>query len=248
MRSLHWVVAGLMLAAGAAPLAGQGLAERIGKAQDGVVRLEFKAHPGVCGNGRSINTGNDDEDDGCPCGGTVRVALTLNGGAVTGIHTSVGGHWAAGSADDLGQVGAAQAADYFLGLAERLPGEAGKRAILPAALADSAVVWPRLLGIARNGRLDRERRREATFWVGQAAETAATKGLDTLATDETGDREVREAAVFALSQRPRNEGIPVLVHIATTNRDPDVRRKALFWLGQSDDPRALAVFQQILGS
>lgn len=248
MRSLHWIIAGLALAAGATPLAGQGVAERIGKAPDGVVRLEFKAHPGVCGNGHSINTGNDADDDGCPCGGTVRVALTVAGGTVTGIKTSVGGHWAAGSADDLGPVGAAEAADYFLGLAERLPGEAGKRAILPAALADSAVVWPRLLGIARNSRFDRERRREATFWVGQAAEAAATKGLDTLATDETGDREVREAAVFALSQRPRNEGIPVLVHIATTNRDPELRRKALFWLGQSDDPRALAVFQQILGS
>ena len=248
MRSLHWVVAGLMLAAGTAPLAGQGLADRIAKTRDGAVRLEFKARSGVCGNGRSINTGNDADDDGCPCGGTVRVALTVASGTVTGVHTSVGGHWATGSAEDLGQVGAAQAADYFLGLAERLPGEAGKRAILPAAVADSAVVWPRLLGIARNDRFDRERRREATFWVGQAAEAAATNGLDTLATDETGDREVRESAIFALSQRPGNEGIPVLVHIATTNRDPDLRRKALFWLGQSDDPRALAVFERILGS
>ncbi|MGH7533680.1 MAG: HEAT repeat domain-containing protein, partial [Gemmatimonadales bacterium] len=176
------------------------------------------------------------------------VALTLSGGTITGIDTRVGGHWAAGRAGDLGQVGAAQASDYFLGLAERVPGTVGKRAILPAALADSAVTWPRLLGIARNERFDRDRRREATFWVGQAAESAATKGLDTLATDESGDREVREAAVFALSQRPRNEGIPILVHIATTNRDPDIRKKALFWLGQSDDPRALAVFEQILGS
>ncbi|HET7024646.1 MAG TPA: HEAT repeat domain-containing protein [Gemmatimonadales bacterium] len=237
----------LLSATAITPLAAQTLAERVAKIHDGTVRLEFRARPGVCGNGRSINTGNDD-DDGCPCGGTVRVALTLSGGTVTGIETRVGGQWATGTAEDLGQVGAAQAADYFLGVAERVSGAAGKRAILPAALADSAVTWPRLLGIARNERLDRDRRREATFWVGQAAESAATKGLDTLATDETGDREVREAAVFALSQRPRDEGIPILVHIATTNRDPDIRKKALFWLGQSDDPRALAVFEKILGA
>lgn len=247
MLSHPWKLLGLAVLLVPIPLSAQGLADRVTKAHDGAVRLEFKARPGVCGNGRSINTGNDDDDD-CPCGGTVRVALTVTSGAVTGIHTSVGGHWAAGTAADLGPVGASEAADYFLGLAERLPGEAGKHAILPAALADSAVVWPRLLEIARNDRFDRDRRREATFWVGQAAEAAATQGLDTLATDETGDREVREAAIFALSQRPRDEGIPVLVHIATTNHDPELRKKALFWLGQSDDPRALAVFQQILGS
>ncbi|MGB7211006.1 MAG: HEAT repeat domain-containing protein [Gemmatimonadales bacterium] len=238
----------LLSATTIAPLAAQTLAERIAKTHDGTVRLEFKARPGVCGNGRSINTSNEDDDDGCPCGGTVRVALTLSGGTVAGVETRVGGHWATGTADDLGQVGAAEAADYFLGLAEHGSGAVGKRAILPAALADSAVTWPRLLGIARNERSDRDRRREATFWVGQAAESAATKGLDTLATDESGDREIREAAVFALSQRPRDEGIPILIHIATTNHDPDIRKKALFWLGQSDDPRALAVFEKILAS
>lgn len=242
------IVTALLSAAAVTPVAAQTLADRVAKTHDGTVRLEFKARPGVCGNGHSINTSNDDDDDGCPCGGTVRVALTLAGGSVTGIDTRVGGHWATGTADDLGPVGAAEAADYFLGLAERAPGSVGKRAILPAALADSAVTWRRLLGIAKNEHLDRDRRREATFWVGQAAESAATKGLDTLATDESGDREVREAAVFALSQRPKDEGIPILVHIATTNRDPDIRKKALFWLGQSDDPRALAVFEQILGS
>ncbi|HEV2290211.1 MAG TPA: HEAT repeat domain-containing protein [Gemmatimonadales bacterium] len=248
MIARQWLVAALTTLVVPGVLAAQSLADRVAKARDGVVRMEFKARPGVCGNGHSINTGNDDDDDGCPCGGTVRVALSVSGGTVTGIKTSVGGRWGAGPAEELGQVGAAAAADYFLTLAERAPGEVGKRAILPAALADSAVVWPRLLGIARDERADRERRREATFWVGQAAEAAATQGLDTLATDETGDREVREAAIFALSQRPKDEGIPALIQIAKTNRDPDLRKKALFWLGQSADPRALKVFEDILGS
>ena len=233
----------------ALPLAGQTLADRVAKAANGTVHVTFKARDGVCGDGNSINTHRSDDDDyDCPCGGTVRVSMVVNGGAITHLRTSVGGKWKESSATDLGQVGAADAADYFLGLAERTPGEVGKNAILPAALADSAVVWRRLLGIAKNADLDRERRREATFWVGQAAEEAATRGLDTLASDDKGDREIREAAVFALSQRPKDEGVPILVRIAKTNRDPDIRRKALFWLGQSDDPRALAVFEEILGS
>lgn len=237
-----------LTAVATAPLAGQALADRVSKAGNGTVHLAFKARDGVCGDGNSINTHRSDDDDyDCPCGGTVRVSMVVSGGTITSLRTSVGGKWKESSATDLGQVGAADAADYFLGLAERTPGEVGKNAILPAALADSAVVWRRLLGIAKNGGLDRERRREATFWVGQAAEEAATRGLDTLASDDKGDREIREAAVFALSQRPKDEGVPILVRIAKTNKDPDIRRKALFWLGQSDDPRALAVFEEILG-
>ena len=34
--------------------------------------------------------------------------------------------------------------------------------------------------------------------------------------------------------------------IARQNADPELRRKAIFWLGQSDDPRALQLFEQLL--
>jgi HEAT repeat protein len=60
------------------------------------------------------------------------------------------------------------------------------------------------------------------------------------------DRDVREQAVFALSQRPHDEGVPALIQIATSHHDPEIRRKALFWLGQSGDPRAIDVFERIL--
>jgi hypothetical protein len=36
------------------------------------------------------------------------------------------------------------------------------------------------------------------------------------------------------------------MRLARSNKDPKVRRKALFWLGQSDDPRVLALFEDIL--
>jgi HEAT repeat protein len=52
--------------------------------------------------------------------------------------------------------------------------------------------------------------------------------------------------VFALSQEPRDEGVPALIRIVKSNRSPGVRKKALFWLGQSEDPRALALFEEIL--
>ena len=40
--------------------------------------------------------------------------------------------------------------------------------------------------------------------------------------------------------------MPALIQIARSNRDPEVRKKAFFWLGQTGDPRALALFEEVL--
>ncbi len=58
--------------------------------------------------------------------------------------------------------------------------------------------------------------------------------------------EVKKRAVFALSQLPKSEGVPLLIQVARTNRNPEVRKQAVFWLGQSRDERALKFFEEIL--
>src|SRR5437899_2116008 len=137
-------------------------------------------------------------------------------------------------------------APLVLVLAQSLGGRVADEAIFPATIADSVTVWPALLKLARDERVARRAKRQAVFWLGQAAGDAATRGLTDLVDDSGVDREVKEQAVFALSQRPRDEGVPALIRIARTHRDPEVRRKALFWLGESDDPRALALFGELL--
>jgi HEAT repeat protein len=129
--------------------------------------------------------------------------------------------------------------------ARREEGRAARHAIFAATLADSVTIWPDLLAIARDRGVRAATRKQAVFWLGQAAGDAATAGLDSLAGSDD-DVEVREAAVFALSQRPGDEGVPALIRIARDHRDPRLRRRAMFWLAQSDDPRALALFEEIL--
>ena len=68
----------------------------------------------------------------------------------------------------------------------------------------------------------------------------------TEAIDRDPDTEVKKKAVFALSQLPANEGVPRLIDVAERHSNPAVRRQAMFWLGQSRDPRALAFFERIL--
>jgi len=269
---LGWVAGALLFGASAA-CDGQSLAARVAAAQDGWVRFVFAARPGVMGNGRTIiqwdcGRGNcrqqvegdfSDVSDGdwrgaCDSGTAtmresfrVRVELRVRRGAVSSLRVAVGGRWIARpDVTDLGAVSAPDAAGYLVTLARRSGGETSGRAIFAATLADSATVWPELMRIARDPDVVTETRRQAVFWVSQAAEVAATRGLDSLVDEDTIDRDVREQAVFALSQRPREEGVAALVRIARTHHDPMLRRRAIFWLGQSNDPRALALFEELL--
>ena len=119
---------------------------------------------------------------------------------------------------------------------------------LPATLADSVTTWPALLRIARNDGRPQQTRRSAVFWLSQQAGDRITRELSDFVSDGDQDRELRKHAVFALSQRPRDESIPELMRIARNHRDPEIRRQAMFWLGQSNDPRAVALFEEILRS
>ena len=258
------VVRGAWLLVLATSAAAQTVEQRVAKAPDGSVRFSFAAKPGVYGNGRNMiswdcDKGNchnrqvdgnwDDHDDwDMPCdSGPVRVALTKRGTSITDLRVYVGGEWRPSTiATDLGTVGTKDAAAYLLALASKDETRASEKAIFPAVLADSVTIWPDLLKIAHADNVSRKVKRSAVFWLGQAAGDAATRGLTDLVDDNGADREVRETAVFALSQRPRDEGVPALIRIAKQNPDPELRRKAIFWLGQSDDPRALSLFEELL--
>ena len=52
-------------------------------------------------------------------------------------------------------------------------------------------------------------------------------------------------AEMASFRPPRLEDIDP-IRIARTHRDPEVRKQAVFWLGQSNDPRAIALFEELL--
>ena len=261
-RVLVALGAGLLLGSAAS---GQAIARRVSGAPDGAVRMTFASRPGVCGDGshsisfdctdgdcRHHGTWTSDDRDAdvtsCPCEeGPVRLVLHVQGGKVTRLRAYVGGDWRpAADVTDLGLVGAAEAARYLLDLARTEDGHVGEEAIFPATLADSVTIWPDLFTLARSSAVPTATRKSAVFWIGQAAGDAATKGLDSLAQEDDVDRDVKESAVFALSQQRNDVGVPALISIARSNRDPEIRKKAIFWLGQSDDPRALALFEELL--
>jgi hypothetical protein len=56
---------------------------------------------------------------------------------------------------------------------------------------------------------------------------------------------VREKAVFALSQL-EDEADEALISVLRGDYPRDVKKQALFWLGQSGSPQALAYFDEAL--
>ncbi|HEV2148405.1 MAG TPA: HEAT repeat domain-containing protein [Longimicrobiaceae bacterium] len=89
-------------------------------------------------------------------------------------------------------------------------------------------------------------RKKAVFWLGQAAGREATRELGGMVEEQGVPTEVKEHAIFALSQRPRDEAVPALIRIARENPNPRLRKRAMFWLGETGDPRAVAFFEEIL--
>jgi hypothetical protein len=91
---------------------------------------------------------------------------------------------------------------------------------------------------------DPDVRGQALFWLAQTKEEAEPVLLAALAEDPS--RHVREQAIFAMTQLPGG-GVPLLVSVARDRRrDPEIRRQAMFWLGQSKDPRALDFLEEVL--
>ena len=90
---------------------------------------------------------------------------------------------------------------------------------------------------------DPEVRAHAYFSLSQTKSPGAGEWIVSRIDAERDDH-VREQAVFALSQL--DDGTDWLLRVLRSSRDPELVRRALFWLGQSKDPRALEAIEKIL--
>ena len=261
MRNIIAVITGAALGFPGAVATGQSVASRVDAVREGDVRMTFPLKPGICGWGtswsysgregryeRGDNRYSRDIEYDVDCyTGPGRLVVVRRDGETVDLRFYVGGRWRANSSvTDLGNVGARAATDFLIGLANSNDGKVGKEAVMPVTLVDSVEVWPMLMRIARNDSRPRGIREGATFWLGQLAEEPATRGLAELVGDAALDREVRKSAVFALSQRRDKEGVPALINVVRTSKDPELRKSALFWLAQSKDPRALDLIEELL--
>lgn len=243
-----------ILALGPQRSSAQGLAERIASASQPRVQFSYAARSGVCGNGRTfINVmGNtwvgswSDSDRREPCAeGPVRVIVDRAGREVVSVSAFVGPDSASKDGiTDLGRIRTRDAADYLLGLAERAEGRVSRDAILPAVLADSVDVNPRLLVIAKNQSSARETRRSAISWLARPLDSReravadVATALVTIASDDDDNQSVRQQALRSLARLEHGAGTNALMTLARDATRSWLAREALASLNSSGDPRA----------
>jgi hypothetical protein len=241
-------------------LGAQSLATRV-TASDGRVQVIYPSRPNVCGDGEGLignvlghsmyYSGNSTSFSGRgswsdrPClHGPARVVATVMGGEITHIRSYVGPVPTSSSDTRTINASASEAANWLSDIASQGAGRVASEAMLPLILADAPEPWPRLIRIARDENRSRDVRRAALTWLSSGV--SEHLGLaDTQ--DESPDDEMRTQAVFVLSQRPRSESVPELIELARTAKHASARRSAIFWLGQTGDPRAVDVYAELLG-
>jgi hypothetical protein len=176
--------------------------------------------------------------------GPARVVATVFGGEVTRLHVYVGPVPPPSADVETVNAGASDAAAWLASLVTGDNARLAASAILPLILVDAPDPWPVLLRVARDNGRSMNVRRDALMWLG-------TGVIDHLGIerqrDDTPDDEMRTQAVFALSQRPKSESVPALMDLAKSAKYPSAKRSAIFWLGQTGDPRAADVFAELLG-
>lgn len=250
MRSRVLLGATALVVALPATASSQSVAQRVAAAPDGQLTMQYAAREGVCGDGDNIHIsmyGDEEKSRPLTCQrGPVRVRLTIERGRVTDVDTEVGGSGWPAYDTDLGAVPAAEAASALLAIARTAEAEPARDAIKALALADSVTPWQDLLDLARDRTRPSEPRGAALFWAGQEAGAKVTRDMAGFAEDASEDREVRQIALFGLGQRAADESVPLLLRVARQDRDPEIRRMAIFWLGRTGDPRAISYFEEVL--
>jgi len=137
----------------------------------------------------------------------------------------------------LGQRRSTENTEFLRALYSRLTNEDLKEKVLFSLSQQRGAgneQW--LMSIVVNPKEDIELRKKALFWAGQSG--VATSELAGLY-DRLADAEIKDHLIFVLSQRQGDAAANnKLFDIAKNEKDSELRKKAIFWLGQSRDPRA----------
>jgi hypothetical protein len=101
-----------------------------------------------------------------------------------------------------------------------------------------------LMDIALNENENIEIRKKALFWAGQGR-TVDMAALVRLY-DRIQNREMKEQLIFVYSQRRDAAALDKLFDIGKNDPDRELRKKAIFWIGQSRDPRVAQFLQELI--
>lgn len=86
-------------------------------------------------------------------------------------------------------------------------------------------------------------REKAVFWIGQQNSPAALALLKPMINDH--DEDIAEEVIFAISLMELPEAEKLLIDYAKNLQNRDLRKKAIFWLGQSVSKKVMSTLEEI---
>jgi hypothetical protein len=146
----------------------------------------------------------------------------------------------------LGQQRDPQNSEFLRSLYRELPAGELKEQVLFALSqrrGDGNERW--LMDLAMNDQESIDVRKKALFHAGQMRGVPVQDFVDLY--DRMRSRELKEQLIFVYSQRREREVVDKLMDIVRKEQDKKLRDSALFWLGQSKDPRVVQFLLDIIG-
>jgi len=145
----------------------------------------------------------------------------------------------------LGQMGSPENAKYLKDFYSKTTSQVLKEKVLFSVsqmASDENARW--LIGVAQNEGEPIELRKNALFFAGQMSEVAFA---DLAAMyDRVRERQMKEQLIFVYSQRSGAEAVDRMMQIARTETDRELKKAAVFWLSQSNDPRVADFLLEII--
>ena len=108
--------------------------------------------------------------------------------------------------------------------------------------SEENVRW--LLSEVLNTKQPVETRKKALFWAGQQRRFNVNLLLPLY--EKLTDPELKEHYIFVLAERRESSATDKLIDIARHDKDREMRKKALFWLAQKNDPRVKQLLMEII--
>ncbi|MEO5818052.1 MAG: HEAT repeat domain-containing protein [Gemmatimonadaceae bacterium] len=133
---------------------------------------------------------------------------------------------------------------YLRSVYPRLDSEQLKEAVFQGMTTDASSGERWLIERARDSSESTKLRKSALFWAGQDQDTPTADLMGVYR--DAGDSNLREHAIFVLSQRQDEPATDALIRIAREDKDSRMRGKALFWLAQKKDPRVTKLISDMV--
>jgi HEAT repeat protein len=145
----------------------------------------------------------------------------------------------------LGQRRSPENAAFLKGLYAKLENEElKKKVIFSLSQMGGADNYRWMMDIALDQNASIEIRKDALFWAGQGRNVDVADLVRLY--DSMKDRDMREQLIWVYSQRREDAALDKLFDIGKNDPDRELRKKAIFWIGQSRSPRAAQYLQDLI--